>query len=162
MVCDGRSLEERNRPALFAAIGRAYGGDAAAATFCLPDARGRVLAAQDGMTPAGTHMGSTSTTITIDQLPSHTHIGQVFPSGAHTHAFNEGVGEDMAVMVDETPDAAKTAWVRRGTTTASTSTAEAHTHDVTIQSMGSGQPVSLVQPTLVLGGAMIYAGPVPS
>jgi microcystin-dependent protein len=115
------------------------------------------VAVQDEKTPVGITMGALTATLTIDQLPSHTHLGTISANGEHDHVLTEGVGEDVAVVVDE-GSTTKTAWIRRGTTTSSTSTAHSHTHEMTIQSMGSGQPVSLVQPTLVIGGAMIYAG----
>lgn len=43
LFCDGRSVRRSVYPALYAAIGVAWGGDAGAGTFNLPDMRGRFL-----------------------------------------------------------------------------------------------------------------------
>ena len=64
--------------ALYSLIGTTYGGDGVT-TFRLPDARGRVVV-DDGTGPGFSTMtlgqigGVENATVTIAQLPSHTHI----------------------------------------------------------------------------------------
>lgn len=86
--CEGRSLSTTTYATLFAAIGYTYGGSGA--SFNLPDLRGRVIAGKDDMggtsanrltglsggvngdTLGGTG-GAETHTLTVDEMPAHTH-----------------------------------------------------------------------------------------
>lgn len=75
--CDGRLLSISQNTALFALLGTTYGGNGIN-TFALPDLRGRFpLGAGNGpgLTPAflGEEGGSETYTLTVAQLPAHTH-----------------------------------------------------------------------------------------
>jgi microcystin-dependent protein len=156
LVCDGREMSATTYPALFARIGMTYGGDTSRDVFCLPDARGRVLAASSSLHPVGSSVGSESHALTIDEMPSHIHTTLTSAGGTHAHTMAEAVGEDMPVCRGDDP--ATTAWVRRGTTSATTATEQGHTHEVAVNSTGSGQPHGIMQPTLFLGAVLMYAG----
>jgi len=74
----GQLLAIAQNTALFALIGTTYGGDGVQ-TFALPDLRGRVQigAGQgSGLTdhPLGQTGGSESVTLSIPQMPAHTHL----------------------------------------------------------------------------------------
>ena len=75
--CYGQLLPIAQNTALFALIGTIYGGDGRT-TFGLPDLRGRV-AVGDGNGPGltnyqlGEKWGSENRTITVSQMPGHTH-----------------------------------------------------------------------------------------
>lgn len=56
-------------------------------TFGLPDLRGRVLLGA-GALAVGALVGSDSVSLTIAQLPSHTHSVSVNAHGDHIHGFN--------------------------------------------------------------------------
>ena len=73
MFCDGSLLQIAENDTLFTLIGTLYGGDGQT-TFALPDMRGRVpLHMGNGLNM--TDMGGAETaTLTISQLPSHTHL----------------------------------------------------------------------------------------
>ena len=85
--CDGQLLAVSQNDALFSLIGTIYGGDGRT-TFGLPDLRGR-LAIHAGTGPGlsprrlGAKGGSESETLTVNQLPSHTHPVQA-SSGSGT------------------------------------------------------------------------------
>jgi microcystin-dependent protein len=72
MFCEGQLLPISENETLFNLIGTTYGGDGQS-TFALPDLRGRVpLHFGNGFTLAETG-GAETVTLTIQQIPSHTH-----------------------------------------------------------------------------------------
>ena len=75
--CDGQLLSVASNSALFSLVGTIYGGDGRT-TFALPDMRGRTAihaGSGPGLTPRslGQRGGSETNSMTINQLPSHTH-----------------------------------------------------------------------------------------
>ncbi|MEO0868045.1 MAG: tail fiber protein [Cyanobacteria bacterium J06642_11] len=75
--CDGQLLTTNQNDALFSLLGTIYGGDGRS-TFGLPDLRGRIpmhAGAGPGLTnrSIGQRGGAEEETLTINQLPSHTH-----------------------------------------------------------------------------------------
>ncbi|HEU0082152.1 MAG TPA: tail fiber protein [Bradyrhizobium sp.] len=72
MFCEGQLLPISENETLFNLIGTTYGGDGQS-TFGLPDLRGRIpLHFGNGFTLAETG-GAETVTITVPQMPSHTH-----------------------------------------------------------------------------------------
>jgi microcystin-dependent protein len=75
--CDGRLVPISQNDALFNLIGTTYGGDGQT-TFALPDLRGRIPVHQGsgpGLSPyvVGQSGGVEQVTLTIGQLPAHSH-----------------------------------------------------------------------------------------
>lgn len=75
--CDGQLLAVSQNDALFSLLGTIYGGDGRT-TFGLPDLRGRIplhAGSGPGLSPRrlGAKSGSETETLTVNQLPSHTH-----------------------------------------------------------------------------------------
>src|SRR5437764_9328851 len=72
MFCEGQLLPISEYETLFNLIGTTYGGDGQS-TFALPDLRGRVpLHFGNGFTLAETG-GVETVTLTVSQIPSHSH-----------------------------------------------------------------------------------------
>ncbi len=72
MFCEGQLLPISENETLFQLIGTTYGGDGES-TFALPDLRGRVPIHQgNGFTLAETG-GVETVTLTVQQIPAHTH-----------------------------------------------------------------------------------------
>lgn len=76
-LCDGQLLAVSQNDALFSLLGTIYGGDGRT-TFGLPDLRGRLpihAGTGPGLSPRrlGAKFGTEEETITVNQLPSHTH-----------------------------------------------------------------------------------------
>jgi len=98
--CDGQLLPISSNTALFSILGTTYGGDGRT-TFGLPDLRGRsAIHAGNGpgLTPIslGQKSGTESNTLTIQQLPSHTHTAQINASsdaGEDSSAAGNFLGE---------------------------------------------------------------------
>ena len=75
--CDGQLLAVSQNDALFSLLGTIYGGDGRT-TFGLPDMRGRIpihAGSGPGLSPRrlGAKAGAEKVTLTVNQLPSHTH-----------------------------------------------------------------------------------------
>lgn len=72
MFCEGQLVPISENETLFQLIGTTYGGDGQS-TFALPDLRGRIPIHQgDGFILAETG-GAEEVTLTINQIPTHTH-----------------------------------------------------------------------------------------
>lgn len=82
LECDGAAVSRSTYSALFAIIGTTYGAGDGSTTFNVPDLQGRVIVGQGGSTVnrtptdlenIGDTFGSQTHTLTVDELPSHTH-----------------------------------------------------------------------------------------
>ena len=98
--CDGQLLAVSQNDALFSLLGTIYGGDGRT-TFGLPDLRGRVpihAGSGPGLSPRrlGAKAGAENVTLTVNQLPSHTH-----PMQANTEFANE-TGPEGNVLAQST------------------------------------------------------------
>lgn len=92
-MCSGTILGIANNSALFSLIGTLYGGDGRS-SFGLPDMRGRIPV-HAGLGPGlstdwqqGARVGEESVTLTLDQLPSHSHELRVSNQDADKTFFN--------------------------------------------------------------------------
>src|ERR1051325_8134008 len=87
MFCEGQLLPISEYETLFNLIGTTYGGDGQS-TFALPDLRGRIPLHQgNGFTLAETG-GAETVTLTVAQMPAHTH--SFLGSPAHPNTTNPG------------------------------------------------------------------------
>jgi microcystin-dependent protein len=102
-LCDGQLLPITANSSLFSVLGTTYGGDGVS-TFGLPDLRGRLpmhAGTGPGLTPRsmGQAGGAETTTLTVQQLPAHTHAlnassqpgDRANPDGATLAAFGTHV-----------------------------------------------------------------------
>jgi microcystin-dependent protein len=107
--CDGQLLPINQHQALFSLLGTMYGGDGRT-NFALPDVRGRVLI-HAGQGPGlsshfqGNQGGTETETLTVNQVPAHTHTlrasagdatdaapaGKVLASSGRTRLYDSGV-----------------------------------------------------------------------
>ncbi|NQX78657.1 tail fiber protein [Gilvibacter sp.] len=98
--CEGQLLAIASNSALFALLGTIYGGDGRT-TFALPDLRGRV-AIHSGSGPGlpsysiGQRSGTATTTLSLANLPSHTHTGVLNASGANADTSAPFTGASLA------------------------------------------------------------------
>jgi microcystin-dependent protein len=80
MFCEGQLLPISENETLFQLIGTTYGGDGES-TFALPDLRGRIPIHQgNGFILAETG-GAEEVTLTVNQVPAHTHALLASTSG---------------------------------------------------------------------------------
>ena len=83
-LCDGQLLDIAQNTALFSLLGTTYGGDGRT-TFGLPDLRGRTpvhVGNGPGLSPVtqGEKGGANTTTLNVNNLPSHSHVANVTES----------------------------------------------------------------------------------
>src|SRR6185295_19254182 len=72
MLCDGQLMPISENEVLFTLIGTTYGGDGQS-TFALPDLRGRLPIHQGDGFVTGESGGAEEVTLTVQQLPAHSH-----------------------------------------------------------------------------------------
>jgi microcystin-dependent protein len=111
--CDGQLLAVSQNDALFSLLGTIYGGDGRT-TFGLPDLRGRIPI-HAGQGPGlsqrrlGAKGGAEDVTVTVNQLPSHSHGPLKASSQTATEALPGGAvtaQTDIPLYADDTPFAA--------------------------------------------------------
>jgi microcystin-dependent protein len=89
-MCNGQLLPINQNQALFSLLGTTFGGDGRV-NFALPDLRGRVPMHVGGGHTLGARGGEQSHTVTVAEMPAHTHAFKVSTGSATTAAANEAV-----------------------------------------------------------------------
>jgi microcystin-dependent protein len=82
-TCDGQVLPINQNQALFSLLGTTYGGDGRV-TFALPDLRARVPVHVGSGHTLGERAGETAHTLSINELPTHTHALNASTQGANS------------------------------------------------------------------------------
>lgn len=156
MFAYGQAISRTTYPALFAAIGTAYGNGNGSTTFNLPDLRGRVIAGKDNMGGIdagrlqpiiqswilGASGGVQSHVLTIGEMPSHNHGGGVSGGGEHGHTINRR-------RYAQASTANAGGYIGEGTGYSdSVNFGGGHSHG--INSQGGGAAHNNVQPTLIM------------
>ncbi len=85
MFCDGALVAISENPTLFNLIGTTYGGDGQQ-TFAVPDLRGRVPIHQGSSFVIGQVSGSENVTLTVNQIPVHSHPAQSASGGGTSNS----------------------------------------------------------------------------
>lgn len=167
MFCYGQSISRTTYAALFAAIGTTYGSDDAA-TFKVPDIRGRVVAGQDDMGGSSANRltnqsggldgdtlgavgGAETHTLTAAQAPANM-TGSTSSDGAHTHSITNG---GSILRAGPSNLAFTSTGGTIGTADLATVSAGAHTHTTTVNP-GGGAAHNNVQPTIVLNKIIFH------
>src|SRR3954466_832590 len=84
MFCEGQLLPISENETLFQLLGTTYGGDGQS-TFALPDLRGRIPIHQGGGFILAETGGAEEITLTVSQIPAHSH--PFLASGNQAGAF---------------------------------------------------------------------------
>lgn len=74
LLCDGSAVSRTTYAELFSVIGTTYGAGDGSTTFNIPNLAGRVVIGSSQNHALGTTGGSETVTLTVDQLPAHTHV----------------------------------------------------------------------------------------
>jgi len=83
MFCEGQLLPISEYETLFNLIGTTYGGDGQS-TFALPDLRGRLPIHQGSGFILAQNGGAEEITLTVSQIPAHSHPFLAMPNNAST------------------------------------------------------------------------------
>ncbi len=165
-VCYGQLLSISQNQALYAVMGKAFGGDGVN-TFGLPDMRGRVpVGVGKSPTFAGNYipgqMGGTETvTLTVQQMPSHKHPATFNPSGGFTGSValpvqNDSMAASGTNPVDKFlgPSSSETIYYDIAAPYATLAPAsvniQAGSGAITVGNNGGSQPFNIMQPYTVL------------
>jgi microcystin-dependent protein len=184
LKCDGRSLSINEYRQLYDVLGFQFGGSGS--SFNLPNPQGRVLgiAGQVDLSSntwaIGDVSGSETHTLTIAEMPSHTH-GSLDVSGntngdgltgvsgehihtatdsGHTHPYSNNTNNQNTDNVFSTETAADDADLSAttGTGYAQITVDPSGNHQHTIGSTGGDQPHNNIQPTIWIGNLYVYSG----
>ncbi len=146
-LCDGQLLSIAQNTALFALLGTTYGGDGVS-TFALPNLEGRVPLHMGQNASGSSYLigqvgGSETATLSVNQLPAHSH-----PAIAHKGTATTSTPAGNA-------PAAASSDIYGGTPNANMN------HGM-IGATGGGQPLPIVQPYLTLNFCIALQGIFPS
>jgi microcystin-dependent protein len=86
-LCDGQLLPINQNQPLFSLLGTMFGGDGRV-NFALPDYRGRVPIHVGSSHPLAERGGEQSHTLSLSELPTHSHSEQATTANADTPAPN--------------------------------------------------------------------------
>jgi len=145
--CNGQLLAINTNQALFSLLGTTYGGDGRT-TFALPDLRGRAPLHQGpGQVQGyalGQRGGEENVTLTLSQLPNHTHIAMASTAPASTGAVGG------------------TSWARPRVLLYSASAPSTPMSSAALLPAGGNQPHQNLKPFLVLNYAIALQGIFPT
>lgn len=85
-LCNGQLLPINQNQGLFSLLGTTFGGDGRV-NFALPDLRSRVPIHVGSGHTLGERGGEPAHTISIAELPQHTHVAQASPTSTGTQAL---------------------------------------------------------------------------
>jgi microcystin-dependent protein len=172
LLCDGAVISRATYVRLFAVIGTTYGVGDGTTTFAIPDLRSRVPIGRNNTFTLASTGGSLTKTLSIGELPAHTHTGTTTSDGAHTHSItdpghthNQLNGKDdgnLSNMPGQAPIGDSSINLVTGYPTSSSTTGismasgGAHTHTFTTSSVGSGTSFSLMNPYISLSYIIRY------
>ncbi|GAA5109614.1 tail fiber protein [Alloalcanivorax gelatiniphagus] len=150
-LCHGQQLPINQNQALFALLGTTYGGNGQT-TFALPDLRRRVaIGVSDGSTAPphylGERAGAETHTLTVNEMPAHTHTRAVTD-----HRGTTGEPVSPAGVAFASGERAYTA----------PSAANAAFHPGVVSPAGGSQPHTNMQPSLTLTAIIAVQGIFPS
>lgn len=156
----GSLLSISDFDAVFALIGTTYGGDGQQ-TFALPDLRGRmpvhVGSSASGNVAQGEIFGAESATMSVAQMPSHSHAATTSLTARASNAAGDTsapMGNVLAASGTARVYATGSSNVDMDETSINAST--------TVQPAGGNQPMPILQPFLALTPCMTVEGVFPS
>ena len=141
-LCDGQLLPINQNQALFSLLGTTYGGDGRV-NFALPDLRGRTAVHFGNRITLGESAGEEAHTLTVPEMPTHTHSAQGNSSPAN-----------VATPVGNV-------WAQQGANPFS-SQINASMRQSTVAPVGGSQAHPNVQPYLVVNFVICLVGVFPS
>lgn len=154
MICDGSAISRSTYASLFAAIGTTYGSGDGSTTFNIPDIKGRVVVGFDSLQSEFNFLGETggakTHTLTIAEMPSHTHIQNAHnhTQDPHTHSLSGTLVSSFVGYGQNSPINGNATNPSSGGVNSTTATNQATT--ATNQNTGGGGAHNNLQPYITL------------
>lgn len=160
--CNGATLPISQYAALFSLLGTQYGGNGSQ-TFQLPNLNGRAAIGQGqgpgtSNYPIGSIVGTESATLTIPNLPAHTHTGTLSANQTKATLQTPQAGALLARAADPS-SAGSTPEIYIPAGTAGTQVALG---GVVTNPTGGNAPFSIMQPVLAINYCIATTGMYPS
>lgn len=157
--CNGQILAIAQNQALFSLLGTTYGGNGVT-TFALPNMQSRVqvgIGQGGGLSnyTLGEMTGTETVTLNINQMPAHTHNGNI----------NVSLQADNSGSDSTTPDFGYPSTYTNGYATSATANVNMQAPTVvssTIGASGSSQPFSILSPYIAINYIICIYGIFPS
>lgn len=180
-LCSGQLLAISSNTGLFSLLGTFYGGDGRT-NFGLPQLNGRVAVGQGQALGSGVHwamgsiMGSDSHTLTLNEMPAHSHSASFIPNalGQASLQASTGLGESatprngdyLAQSVAGPSPADQPEKIYSSTLESPVNLSglsiPAETGSVTVNQSGGSLPFNILQPSLGVNYSICAAGIYPS
>lgn len=153
LMCNGQTVSRAVYADLFAVIGTAFGAGDEVSTFAIPNMSARRVIGVTVGDFRGLTAGSTTRTLTEDNLPAHTHSGTTDVGGAHSHTTRLGTVDNQdftSQFSNHRPPGDSS--VKSTSTYTINSTGSEHAHAFTTNVAGSAAPtaVSIMNPYIAL------------
>ena len=142
-LCNGQLLPINQNQALFSLLGTTFGGDGRV-NFALPDLRARTPIHVGSSHTLGERGGEQAHTLSISELPTHTHVAQASSTPGSTQAATNNVLGTVASRIYTDP------------------TAPSSLSPTTITNVGGSQAHLNMQPFLTLSFCIALQGIFPS
>lgn len=159
--CEGQILPINQNQSLYSLLGTTYGGDGRT-SFALPDLRGRMVVGQgdgSGLTnrPLGQKSGQETVTLTIAQIPSHTHTASDGKMYLTSTPHNSNQADNNLFAKDES-----NLFTRADSTGTGVGDMASGSAEITLINAGGGQAHENMPPFQVLRPIICLQGLFPS
>ena len=154
LLCNGASVSTSTYANLFSVIGYTFGGSGSA--FLLPNYLDRMPIGVNSIAVAiGATGGSSSTTLSVDNLPSHSHSASSTSSSSssvsdpgHSHSVNSAYNGPSSSTASTYSSASTATSFNTNTATTGISVSTTTTTNTTIGNTGSGTAATTISPYL--------------
>lgn len=158
VATDGQLLAIAQYQALFSLLGTQFGGDGRT-TFGLPDLRGRIAmhtGTGTGLSPRpeGSKGGAETVTLTVPNMPAHSHTAKGTPTASVTPGSNPNPSGNLPALTTSAP-----AYAAPGGTTTDMA---ADSVTVRVDATGGSQPFGVMNPYQVIRYCIALQGIFPS
>lgn len=162
MMCNGQLLSIAQNSALFSLLGTTYGGDGVN-TFALPNLQSRVPIGMGqgpglSMYTQGEVTGTENTSLNINNMPAHNHIGVLKVSSGNA---DQSVAPANSSIATPGSGASRSFTPTLGFNTA-TPDITMNAASVTTMASGNNQPFSNIQPVIAMNYIICTQGIYPS